>query len=129
MSQQKTESNIYLNIAACGLVPEEIANAGISFYRALNENASQRAELWRDEESQRIRHIVAKFLDAPSSNTALIPSFSYGMNAVVQSLTGTERILLYEQDYPSLINPFKVNNFAISWIPTGNGFHINKSFI
>lgn len=121
---------IYLNTAACGLVSEKIALAGIEFYKTLSKNGSKRAESWRESEATRIRKNIADFLDAPEQNLAMIPGFSHGMNAVVQSLNGSEKILLYEKDYPSLINPFQVNNFDISWLPaTGDGFQIDPNFI
>ncbi|HET8574493.1 MAG TPA: aminotransferase class V-fold PLP-dependent enzyme [Edaphocola sp.] len=118
----------YLNTAACGLVSGEIAAPGIAFYRDLSKGSAT-AEFWRDQLSVKIRGNIARFLNAPERNIAMIPCFSHGMNALVQSLKGSENILLYEWDYPSLINPFKVNNFNISWLRSEDGFSINPQSV
>lgn len=128
MDYLKQNDLIYLNTAACGLVPETIAASGIAFYRGLSKG-SPTAEHWRDELSVKIRANIARFLNAPEANIAMIPCFSHGINAVVQSLKGSERILLYEWDYPSLVNPFKVNNFDIRWLQSEDGFSINPQSV
>jgi len=128
MDYLKPNYLIYLNTAACGLVSETIAAPGMAFYQDLSKGSSV-AEYWRDELSVKIRANIARFLNAPEANIAMIPCFSHGMNALVQSLRGSEKILLYERDYPSLINPFKVNNFDISWLHSEDGFSINPQLV
>lgn len=128
MDYPKPNEHIYLNTAACGLVSEAIAAAGMAFYQELSKGSSV-AEHWRDELSVKIRANIAHFLNAPEANIAMIPCFSHGINAVVQSLKGDEKILLYEWDYPSLLNPFKVNNFDISWLHSEDGFSISPQSV
>lgn len=123
------ETTTYLNTAACGLVSEEIAAPGIDFLKSLKAESSRVSEFWRNTSVNIIRKNVADFVKAPEENIGLIPSFSYGMNSIVQSLKGTEKVLLYELDYPSLINPFLVNHFDISRIPDGDGFNIDPQQI
>jgi selenocysteine lyase/cysteine desulfurase len=55
----------------------------------------------------------------------MVPNFSWAINGVVQSLKGTERVLLYKRDYPSFLEPFKINNFPITWVDAPDGFNIN----
>jgi len=128
MDYPKPNDLVYLNTAACGLVSEAIAAPGMAFYQDLSKGSSV-AEHWRDEFSVKIRANIARFLNAPEANIAMIPCFSQGINAVVQSLKGSEKILLYEWDYPSLVNPFKVNNFDISWLSSGDDFTINPQSV
>lgn len=128
MDYSEQESLTYLNTAACGLVPNDISAPGTAFYQDLSKG-SPTAEYWRDHLSVKIRANIARFLNAPERNIAMIPCFSHGMNALVQSLRGSENILLYEWDYPSLINPFKVNNFNISWLRSEDGFSINPQSV
>lgn len=123
------EKFIYLNTPACGLVPDQFSKEGIAFYESLSKNASRQAEQWRDEASIRIRKTIADFLEAPANNIAMIPNFSFGMNAVVQSLKGTETILLYDRDYPSLTYPFLVNQFNIAWFTSEDNFTIHPETI
>jgi cysteine desulfurase / selenocysteine lyase len=115
----------YLNTAACGLVPATTVAAANELYRALETNSSTRAEQWRFEEEQTIRQQIATFLNTPVDTVAMVPNFSWAMNAVVQSLKGTERVLLYKHDYPSLLEPFKINSFDITWVDAPDGFNID----
>jgi selenocysteine lyase/cysteine desulfurase len=91
----------------------------------LEANASLRSEQWRDEEAGKIRDAIAGFIHAPVQNVAMVPNFSFGMNCLVQSLDGNEKILLFKQDYPSLTIPFLINGFDITWIDAADGFTID----
>lgn len=115
----------YLNTAASGLVPTEFTVAANRLYAELAVTASTRAEKWRDEEQPAIRQNVATFLGVPDGNVALIPNFSWAMNGIVHSLRGDEKILLYTADYPSLLEPFRINGFDMTWISDTDGFTIS----
>jgi len=117
---------IYLNTASCGLLSKESVDAANVLYNGMLTDASNAVEPIRDSGIARIRDTVAAFIDAPASQVALIPNFSWGMNAIVQSLKGDEKVLLYKNDYPSLIAPFTVNRFDISWIGDTDGFEIDS---
>lgn len=117
--------HIYLNTASCGLLSQESINSTYELYKGMQANASAAAEPLRDQGLQRIREMAATFMDAPINNVVFIPNFSYAFNAVVQSLRGDEKILLYNNDYPSLVEPFKVNKFDITGIDSKDGFSID----
>ena len=117
--------NIYLNTAACGLVPPELVTAANDLYRQLGILGSTRAESWRMNEEAAIRDSVADFLNAQPDSIALIPNFSWAINGIVQSLNGTERVLLYRNDYPSFIEPFRINGFDIVWTEPVDDYAIN----
>lgn len=118
-------NNIYLNTASSGLVPAEFTAAANKLQAELATNASTRAEQWRDEEQPRIRQTVAEFFGAGMDNVALVPNFSWAMNGIVHSLCGNEKVLLYKNDYPSLLEPFTINNFNITWIEDTEDFFIS----
>ncbi|MBL7683513.1 MAG: aminotransferase class V-fold PLP-dependent enzyme [Flavipsychrobacter sp.] len=120
---------IYLNTAACGLVPAATIAAATELYKALETNSSTRAEHWRFEEETPTREAIAAFLKAPADEVAMIPNFSWAMNAVVQSLKGDEKVLLYKHDYPSLLEPFRINGFDITWVDAPDGFNIDVEAI
>lgn len=122
-------NTIYLNTASCGLVPAETTAAANKLYTELEHNASTRAEYWRFNEESRIRETIAAFLNVPVKNIAMVPNFSWAMNGVVQSLKGNERVLLYKHDYPSFLEPFRINRFDITWADGPDGFHIDMDFI
>lgn len=121
--------SIYLNTASCGLISPASLAAGNELYRGFAENASGASETWRLNEEGRIRNLLADFISAPAANVAMVPNFSWAMNAVVQALKGTERVLLYKHDYPSLLEPFRINKFDITWVDTPDGFLIDVEAI
>lgn len=120
---------IYLNTAACGIVPATTAAAANELYKAFEANASTRAEHWRFQEETPIRETIAAFLNVPVDEIAMVPNFSWAMNAVVQSLKGDERVLLYKHDYPSLLEPFRINGFDITWVDAHDEFNIDIATI
>jgi cysteine desulfurase/selenocysteine lyase len=120
---------IYLNTAACGLVTPATLEAANKLYAAFDINSSTRSEEWRMHEEGRIRQTIANFISAPVEHVAMVPNFSWAMNAVVQSLKGTERVLLYKHDYPSLLEPFRINKFDICWVDAEDGFHMDMAAI
>ncbi len=115
-------ANTYLNTAATGLLEPQVIDAANKFYAQLSVHGSNFAEQWRMEEEPHVRATIASFVGAQPRNIAMVPNFSWALNGLVQSLKGTEKIMLYRHDYPSLTEPFKINNFSIKWIDTEDGF-------
>lgn len=117
---------IYLNTAACGLLTEETLAPTLDFYKAMLTDGSRVSEAFRIGGGlQKIREAVADFIHAPADNIAFLPNFSFGINSLVQSLKGTEKVMLYRHDFPSLLDPFKINNFDITWLDSADGFTID----
>ncbi|MES2701227.1 MAG: aminotransferase class V-fold PLP-dependent enzyme [Bacteroidota bacterium] len=116
---------IYLNTASCGLVDPNTLQAANLLYADMAHNSSTRSEEWRTNDESRIRQAIADFIGAPVNNVAMVPNFSWAVNGVVQSLHGTERVLLHTGDYPSLIEPFRISNFPITWVDAPDGFNID----
>lgn len=121
------QPHIYLNTASCGLISPASLAAGKELYKAFAANASGASEAWRNEEEAATRRLLAGFVGAPPQNIAMVPNFSWAWNAVVQALKGHERVLLYRHDYPSLLEPFRIKNFPITWIDAPDGFNIDLS--
>lgn len=115
----------YLNTASCGLVPPETLEAANKLYEGFTSNSSTCSEGWRLDNEERIRRTIADFIGAPAGNVAKVPNFSWAINGIVQSLRGDERVLLYARDYPSFLEPFRINNFDITWVDAPDGFNIN----
>ena len=62
-----------------------------------------------------IKQPVAELVNAKPTEIALIPNFSIGLNLFVQSLPAMTKVLLIEEDYPSLTTPFEINDFDVVW--------------
>ena len=122
-------NQVYLNTASCGLVAPATVAAATQLYASFETNSSTRSEEWRANEEGRIRQVIADFIDAPATNVAMIPNFSWAMNGIIQSLKGTERVLLYARDYPSFVEPFRINKFAVTWVDAPDGFNIDMDAV
>jgi cysteine desulfurase/selenocysteine lyase len=121
----ETSNLIYLNTAAFGQVSPATVAVANELYTQFAHNGSTRSEEWRAHEENCIRQTIADFLGSQPANIAMVPNFSWAMNGIVQSLKGTEKVLLYTRDYPSFLEPFKINNFNITWVDATDGFNIN----
>jgi cysteine desulfurase / selenocysteine lyase len=117
-----TSTLTYLNTASCGLVDEAVRLAGDSFTAALAVNGSGRSEEWWHPESTRIRDTIAYFLNTGAGNIAIIPNFSWALNAIVYSLDAKSKVMLYRNEYPSVLEPFRLRNFDIQWVDSADGF-------
>lgn len=120
-----TDQRIYLNTAAAGLISPQSLKAGADFNEALLTGASTRSEQWRFKEFPQTRELLARFMGVSVSNVAFVPNFSYGLTAVVHSLKGSEKVLLYKNDYPTVLDAFRINDFDITWIDSPDGFTIS----
>ncbi|WP_165836442.1 aminotransferase class V-fold PLP-dependent enzyme [Taibaiella soli] len=120
----------YLNTAACGLLDEGALQQTNAFYQAMLTESSTASEIVRDKRIPEIRENLASFLGASASEIAFVPNFSYALNCIVQALKGTEKVLLFKTDYPSVYEPFRINNFDITWIEVeADGFTINTDVL
>lgn len=115
----------YFNTSSCGLV----SNSGIlkahKFNETLQKYGSKAAEDFIFETIPHIRALVSTFIDAPINEFAFIPNFSYGLSAVIPAIKSLKRVLLFKEDYPSLVQPFLINPFEVFWIESHDGFTID----
>jgi cysteine desulfurase/selenocysteine lyase len=114
MSQQNIT---YLNTASAGLLSPQSIERAHAFNEALQTIASKRSEQWRFQEWQPIRETLAEFMDAPVQNVVFIPNFSFGLAGILHSLNGNERVLLYKNDFPSVLEPFRVKDRSLCYQP------------
>jgi cysteine desulfurase / selenocysteine lyase len=116
---------IYFNTASCGLLSKESVSATNELYNAMLTESSTAAEALRETGIPRIRETVASFLAVPPANIAFIPNFSYALCCIVQAFKGFEKVMLFKDDYPSVLESFRINNFDITWIDSADGFSID----
>lgn len=62
------------------------------------------------------RKTVGRFMGCDTENVALVPNFSLGMNMLLEGLDKNNRVLLLENDYPSVNWPFESRGFPISYL-------------
>lgn len=127
--QGNSNQTIYLNTAGCGLISPASLKAGQDIYNAFATDSSTRSEIWRETEDPVYRKALAGFLEVEEDRLGYIPNFSYAMNMLVQSLRGDEQVLVYKNDYPSIIAPFVHNGFSVHTLDSENGFRISLEAI
>ena len=115
----------YLNTSSFGLVSGSSIEKAHKFHEDLHKYASKQAADFFEKVLPQIRETVSTFIDAPVHEIALIPNFSYGLCAVIPAISSLKRVLLYKDDYPSLIQPFLINDFDVFWIDSNDGFTID----
>ncbi len=109
---------IYLNTATSGLLSEDLLE-------------------WRQEHDldfliggsmakakthvllEKTRKTVAQFFHFEEEHVALTPSFSQGLNLLLEGLSSSEKVVLLKGDYPSLNWPFESRGFALDYVEIG----------
>mgnify|MGYP000645716687 CR=1 FL=1 len=108
--------HIYLNTPASGLLPASVLKwrqkhdvdffEGGSFFRAQH-----------DAHFESIRLQVAQFFNATTQEVVLTPNFSIGCNFFAEGFTHLKKVLVLENDYPSLWWPFVKRGFQVVKVP------------
>ncbi len=122
-------NRVYVDTPSLGL----ISNSGVDkinqFMGSLHRDGSIRSEAFLQVDLPRIRKKIGSFVDAELEEVALIPNFSFGINALIPVLKKYRNVLLLEGDYPSLTQPFMLNDFDITWIYSQDGFYFDLNRI
>lgn len=104
----------YLDTPAVGLFPKVV----------LDFKAQQNNILWNEGSrywattanmAAEVREKIAEVFNAKPGYIALFPAFSYGMNAVLDSLPPEAKVLLLKDDYPSVTETVTARAFKVSY--------------
>ena len=102
---------IYVNTATSGLLSE-----GLFQWRQAHDldymTRGSEMKTKTDSLISGVRQSVGNCFGCDSENVALVPSFSIGLNLLLEGLRDTEKVLLLNRDYPSLNWPFQHRNFS-----------------
>lgn len=60
------------------------------------------------------RTVVGRFFNCKAENVALVQNFSLGLNILLEGLDKKHKVLMIEEDYPSLKWPFLSRDFEVS---------------
>lgn len=63
-----------------------------------------------------VREKVGHLFNCPPNRVALVPNFSYGFNTLLEGITRYKKVLLLQQDYPSVNWPFISRDFDITYV-------------
>lgn len=107
---------IYANTAASGLLYD-----GLLEWRQehdldfLISGSLMKMKAMHDQTPQ-VRKTVARFFNCTKGNVALVPNFSLGLNLLLEGLSKKHKVLLLEDDYPSVNWPFESRDFEIEYV-------------
>lgn len=116
-----TQEGVYANTATSGLMSEDLLHwrrAHDTDFLKYGSGATTTTHLLLKD----TRQTIADFFNFTHENVALVPSFSQGINLLLEGLDGREHVLLLEGDYPSLNWPFESRGYAISYVSVTHDF-------
>lgn len=106
---------LYANTAATGLLSEDLMEwrQGHDLDYLIG-GSDMKAKSF--ERMPQIKDTVGKFFQCKPENVALVPNFSLGLNMLLEGLPKDQRVLLLNNDYPSLNWPFETRNFPREYV-------------
>lgn len=108
---------VYLNTAASGLLPEKV----FEFRQDHDLDFLISASILKEKQGEFltvVRETVGSFFNCAPNRVALVPNFSSGFNSLLEGIDKGKKVLLLEEDYPS-----------INWAVTSRGFEVCKAVI
>lgn len=109
------KGKIYANTATQGLMAP-LVHIYRKSYHPLETTDSDKSGL-KTPTINVLKQTLGLYLGTDSKNIALVPNFSIGLNLLLEGLDSSERILLLQNDYPSLNWPFYGRFYQINHLP------------
>ncbi len=107
----------YLNSAATGLVPRQVAEAAAEFYRDAQDTGDARWFDWL-RRRERVRASIARMINAEPEEIGLTFNTSHGMNLIADALEGRGEVVSSELEFPTSTLP---------WLHRGVRVHLTKA--
>lgn len=106
---------IYANTASAGLLGEDLLEwrQGHDLDFLIGGSAMKDKGFAHMPE---IKRVVGDFFGCGAEQVALVPNFSLGLNSLLEGLSKEKRVLLLENDYPSVNWPFESRNFKREYV-------------
>ena len=95
------EQYTYLNTAASGLLSEDL----LDFRQDHDLDLLVSASIMREQQDKilaKVREAVGGLFNCAPNRVALTPNFSYGFNTLMEGVPTSKKVLLLENDYPSI---------------------------
>lgn len=102
----------YLNTPASGLLPKSI----MEWRRAHDTDFFNQGSGIKINQAvilETVREKVGSLFNCAPNRVALVPNFSYGFNTLLEGIKKPQKVLLLEQDYPSINWPFLSRDFKV----------------
>jgi len=107
----------YLNTAGDGLMSRENYDKLDLIREEFKSNFAEARMKFLLEDESKIRERAAQFMRCNANEICLTKSFSIGFNYLLPSLHQYKKVLLLENDYPSLWLPLGLRDLDIHYVP------------
>jgi selenocysteine lyase/cysteine desulfurase len=115
-----TDGIAYLNCAATGAIPLQVAEAASAFYRdVLATGDAQWSEWLRRRE--RARESVARLINAEPEEIGFTTNTSQGMNLIVDALERRGEVVSCELEFPVTTLPWMHRGVRVNLLPARDG--------
>lgn len=115
-----TERLAYLNSAATGLVPRQVAEAAAEFYHDAQESGDARWFDWL-RRRERVRASIARMINADPEEIGLTTNTSQGMNLIADALEGRGGVVSCELEFPTSTLPWLHRGVRAHLMPPREG--------
>jgi cysteine desulfurase/selenocysteine lyase len=115
-----TESVAYLNCAATGAIPRQVADAASSFYSDVLASGDAPWEAWI-RRRERARALVARLINAEPEEIGFTTNTSQGMNLIVDALEGRGEVVSCELEFPVSTLPWMHRGVAVQLLKARDG--------
>lgn len=105
-------SYTYLNTPATGLIANPVQEYRQNQYKDLWLRGSKMIDSNASVFSE-VREQIALSFGGQPGYVALLPAFSYGLNATLEGLAPGQKVLLLDQDYPSINQAVEERDFKV----------------
>ncbi len=113
---------IYANTAASGLMYTDLVAWRHRHDQQFLEGGSNMKINAMVRDIPKVRETVGRFFHCKTDNIALVPNFSIGLNLLLEGLDLKNKVLLLEDDYPSVNWPFEDRGFNCFYVDTNDRF-------
>ena len=115
-----TAHTAYLNTAAAGPLSRETADAAQLYYLQMMGAGDAHWNLWLAER-ERIRQLVADFINAEPDEIAFTTNTSSGMNLIVDVLEGRGEVISCDLEFPVSTIPWMHRRIPVHLVKNRNG--------
>jgi cysteine desulfurase / selenocysteine lyase len=113
---------IYFNTPANGLLDSSSEKELEEYFDMQKVDPGSYFVNWMQENKPYIKEKFAKILNCLSSEIALVPNSSYAISSFCISLPSKFKVMMLDQEYPSLFEPFRLQGFEMFNYSSSNGY-------
>lgn len=113
---------LYFNTPANGRIDHSSSSILDEFYKAQQINPSSYFMDWMMNRRPIVKKRLADLVNCKVEEMALVPNSSFAISSFCQSLPKKWPVLMFDMEYPSLMEPFRLQGHPIHFFTSNNEF-------